>query len=34
MIPIRAQIAALEQFSDHASAGVARMLRTFNNQPA
>jgi len=35
MIPIRAQIAALEQFSDHADPPeLLEWLRTFNNQPA
>ncbi|MFZ0479563.1 MAG: MBL fold metallo-hydrolase [Terriglobales bacterium] len=34
MIPIRAQIAALEQFSDHADPPeLLEWLRTFNNQP-
>jgi metallo-beta-lactamase family protein len=34
-VPIRAQIAALEQFSDHADPPeLLRWLRTFRNQPA
>lgn len=33
-VPIRAQVAALEQFSDHADTPeLLRWLRTFNNQP-
>jgi metallo-beta-lactamase family protein len=35
MIPIRAQIAALEQFSDHADTPeLLEWLRTFSNKPA
>jgi len=35
LIPIRAQIAALEQFSDHADPPeLLQWLRTFRNQPA
>ena len=34
-VPIRAQIAALEQFSDHADPPeLLQWLRTFGNQPA
>lgn len=35
MVPIRAQVAALEQFSDHADPPeLLQWLRTFENQPA
>jgi len=34
-VPIRAQVAALEQFSDHADPPeMLEWLRTFRNQPA
>jgi metallo-beta-lactamase family protein len=34
IVPIRAQIAALEQFSDHADTPeLLEWLRTFSNQP-
>jgi len=35
LVPIRAQIAALEQFSDHADPPeLLQWLRTFRNRPA